>query len=347
MGGAAGGVRRERCAPPCGHATRALTPVATTQRGAACLLRRGARAGLQPRYVLWRDALAGWAGLDFDPNHSAVGPAMCAAERFAPLRAAAYARYGITHVAAPALPGPPRVVVLGRSEKESRRFIDAAATVAALQRALPEAAVEYVELMEASPEEQMALLSRTSVLVTTVGSASFRLLFLPDGAAVVLVGAPLVRARQPPRSIASTLAVSAQRAPGRRLITCSLRLQAQRIHARSSGRRVRVQAPLLGSDGRKRGLRERDAFRESKTCWAFLGYVSMHHLAVSDPADVALGAGRRGSLERALAKGYSRDVWEWYRVWDADVRLQEAPTVAVVREALQSVATWGNSDVLV
>lgn len=143
--------------------------------------------------MLWRDAVAGWAGLDFDPNHSTVGPAMCAAERFTPLRAAAYRRYGIPHVPAPQLPGPPRVVVLGRSEKESRRFIDAAATVAALRSAFPDAQVEYVELMEASPEEQVQLLARTSVLVTTVGSASFRLLFLPDGASVVLVGAPLVR----------------------------------------------------------------------------------------------------------------------------------------------------------
>lgn len=100
---------------------------------------------------------------------------------------------------------------------------------------------------------------------------------------------------------------------------------------------------MLGSDGQTRGLRERDAFRESKTCWAFLGYVSMHHLAVSDPASVALGAGRRGGWENARSKGFSREVWEWFRVWDADVRMEAAPTIAVVREALQSVAIWGST----
>ena len=64
---------------------------------------------------------------------------------------------------------------------------------ATLRQRFPEARVIVRDMMQLSPDEQMHELARTSVLITTAGSASFRLVYLPDGAAVVLVGAPEVR----------------------------------------------------------------------------------------------------------------------------------------------------------
>ena len=42
-------------------------------------------------------------------------------------------------------------------------------------------------------KEQIELLARTTVLVSTIGSRSFRLVYLPDGAQMVIVGPPLWR----------------------------------------------------------------------------------------------------------------------------------------------------------
>lgn len=39
-------------------------------------------------------------------------------------------------------------------------------------------------------EQQIELLSRTTVLISTIGSRSFRLVFLPDGAQSIIVGPP-------------------------------------------------------------------------------------------------------------------------------------------------------------
>jgi hypothetical protein len=55
---------------------------------------------------------------------------------------------------------------------------------AAARRHFPGAHVHALSLIYLSPLEQMAILSRTTVLVSNIGSRSFRMIFLPDGAQV-------------------------------------------------------------------------------------------------------------------------------------------------------------------
>jgi hypothetical protein len=144
-----------------------------------------------PRYILWHDVIAGWAGIDFDPNNQPVGSALCSAGRFKPLRQAAYEAYSISPLPVNKLDRT-RITILGKSEQETRQFLEVDKAIAALTKSFLEVEVTYVEMMDMPPSKQAKILSETSVLITAVGSASFRLLLLPDGAAVVLVGAPLV-----------------------------------------------------------------------------------------------------------------------------------------------------------
>jgi hypothetical protein len=87
----------------------------------------------------------------------------------------------------------PRILLLGRTAKESRRFLNVPEAILGLRSRFPGVRVEYAEMMDMTPEEQMHTLATTSVLITTVGSASFRLIYLPDGATTILMGAPVVR----------------------------------------------------------------------------------------------------------------------------------------------------------
>jgi hypothetical protein len=101
-----------------------------------------------------------------------------------------------------------------------------------------------------------------------------------------------------------------------------------------------MQAVISGSDGVTRALSERDAFKESVTCWAHIGYVSMHHYLVKQVENIRLDPGRRGSWAKAALAGYSRDSWEWFRLWDASIRLMPEQLLQSVSEGLESVALW-------
>ena len=50
--------------------------------------------------------------------------------------------------------------------------------------------MEHVEISLYSLEDQLKLLSKATVVITNVGSRSFRLIYLPNGASVILVGPP-------------------------------------------------------------------------------------------------------------------------------------------------------------
>ena len=49
----------------------------------------------------------------------------------------------------------------------------------------------YARLLLCAGKEQIELLSRTTVLVSTIGSRSFRLIYLPDGAQMIIVSPPV------------------------------------------------------------------------------------------------------------------------------------------------------------
>ena len=108
---------------------------------------------------------------------------ICERSSFRDLRDLAYALNGVAHVPAPQ---QPRLVIsfIYKQPGDKRRMLLDDAVLRALQRRYPQAEVAVHDYMLESADAQLAWLSRTSILVTNVGSPSFRLLFLPDGAQV-------------------------------------------------------------------------------------------------------------------------------------------------------------------
>lgn len=79
----------------------------------------------------------------------------------------------------------------GNTAKADRRMImDIDRVAADLQELYPNAEVRAVRFRDLSWPDQLRLLSRASVFVTTQGSSAFRLVFLPKGATCIMVGSP-------------------------------------------------------------------------------------------------------------------------------------------------------------
>ncbi|KAF8056745.1 POMGNT2 [Scenedesmus sp. PABB004] len=76
------------------------------------------------------------------------------------------------------------------SEADRRMIMDIEQVAANLSAALPSAEVAAVRIRDLAWPDQLRVLTRTSVFITTQGSSAFRLIFLPRGAVCVMVGAP-------------------------------------------------------------------------------------------------------------------------------------------------------------
>lgn len=114
---------------------------------------------------------------------------MCHPWPWRSMRAIAYSNNDLEHTAAHKL--RPKVLIIDGVEGEKRRFQeDLSSMVPALRAEFPDAQIELVKISQLPGEEQMQLLSETTVLVTSVGSRSYWMMYLPDGAQVVLVGPP-------------------------------------------------------------------------------------------------------------------------------------------------------------
>jgi hypothetical protein len=102
------------------------------------------------------------------------------------MRDIAYEEAGVTHI--PAIEQPQQVItILARDVKVERRgILNLDEISAALTDAFPDASVEvhWMKRDSLSPSEQLDVLARTTVLVSNIGSASFRMIYLPDGAQV-------------------------------------------------------------------------------------------------------------------------------------------------------------------
>ena len=112
-------------------------------------------------------------------------------ERFRRLRNSAYAAAGI-------LPGParacaPRVLVLNGRTGDKRGLLNVRNVADTLRAAFPEAHVSVRTIADLTARQQLEELSETTVLVSNIGSRSFRLALLRDGASAVLIGPPQVR----------------------------------------------------------------------------------------------------------------------------------------------------------
>lgn len=86
----------------------------------------------------------------------------------------------------------PKVKVLfgDKPLDDKRRILNIPETMQHLRKHFP--GVEFKSLIMSSleAEEQLKELSTTTVFITPIGSSSFRLIYLPEGAHTILVGAP-------------------------------------------------------------------------------------------------------------------------------------------------------------
>lgn len=111
----------------------------------------------------------------------------CSSAAVQAMRDRAYALANLTHTPAGSQQ-PPSVLFIDKSPREKRRVLNVRQVAAELQHLFPGSRVSVDTMRYTKPEEQLRTLSETAVLVANIGSASFRLLFLPDDAHVVLVG---------------------------------------------------------------------------------------------------------------------------------------------------------------
>jgi hypothetical protein len=119
--------------------------------------------------------------MDFSKDRKADCAGM--SSRWTPLRKAAYALHGIQEVQAKDLPGT-RVAVLD-SQLDERGINNTQAILDGLRRSWKrQIVVESVFYQQYSAVQQLRMLAQTSVLISNVGSRSFRMLFLPEGAQV-------------------------------------------------------------------------------------------------------------------------------------------------------------------
>jgi hypothetical protein len=292
-------------------------------------------------YVRFETLLVGWGPLTY-PNFREDPPLTqqkCSRERWQPLRELAYERMGVQHTPA-ALQGVPRITLLD-APGERRAVLNAATAADALRARFPSADVRLVVMRELSAEQQLHVLSQTSVFVSNIGSRSFRLLYLPDGAqvraglrrcqpaALPACGAASLRRCRP--ACHSGVATAQQRALQLRAEVWEPALRSG--HVACACVQVLLIAPDMpirlpnGTDVK------RDAFSETE-CWSQLGYVTVLKVPVTDPAAVVPAEGRDWS-DRLLQ--LYPDVYETLRVWDADVRVDTARLGDTVAVALRNL----------
>eukprot|EP00892_Ulva_mutabilis_P012436 jgi/Ulvmu1/9565/UM053_0054.1 len=113
---------------------------------------------------------------------------MCGPFPFTAMRDVAYRNHGLKVTAAPEL--KPFVLFLDGQKRERRHLTNAARLLPKLKKAFPGVRMEHVMISRHPLKRQLELLSKATVLVSNIGSRSFRLIYLPNGATTILVGPP-------------------------------------------------------------------------------------------------------------------------------------------------------------
>jgi hypothetical protein len=142
-------------------------------------------ADSKPRYLRFTTLLTGHGSVYLPADSTAV----CSRGRFQPMRDVAFSQAGIQHIAVRHQPKI-KVTYLDTQPGERRTIVNLHELVAAMQRRFPAVKMNIMLPQSMAAEEQMRELSDTTILVSNVGSRSFRLVFLPDGGRALLVGAP-------------------------------------------------------------------------------------------------------------------------------------------------------------
>lgn len=139
-----------------------------------------AAAGSQQRYIRFSSFIMAPEAvrMDFAPERGAD----CSGtpSRWTALRTAAFALQGIPTRRAENLPETRVVLLDERGMHNTQNILDT------LRRTWKRHITESVFFQQYSAMQQLHMLSQTSVLITNVGSRSFRMVFLPEGAKVGL-----------------------------------------------------------------------------------------------------------------------------------------------------------------
>eukprot|EP00892_Ulva_mutabilis_P012457 jgi/Ulvmu1/9584/UM054_0014.1 len=166
----------------------------------------GARRGV--KYIQFSEIIAGMGPVDItshvgkmkvkpDSRTLSAWAHMCAPFPFAAMRDVAYRLHGLQVSSAPDL--EPFVLFLDGKPREKRHLTNAGAIIPTLKKKFPGVRMEHVQISEYSLQKQLELLSQATVVISNIGSRSFRLIYLPNGATTILVGPPEFQYQLPPK----------------------------------------------------------------------------------------------------------------------------------------------------
>lgn len=150
----------------------------------------------KPRYVRFDDMVAGYGGIDFieafkpgdDGLPSQLRGLPCTHDRWMMMRDTAYGIARVKHV--PAAQQKARVLFLEHLPDERRAVLNMPEVLDALHQRFADINVDSIPMSTMSADQQLRELSSTTILISNVGSASFRMVYLPTGAQVILIGSP-------------------------------------------------------------------------------------------------------------------------------------------------------------
>ena len=119
-----------------------------------------------------------------DRRWTANDPNACRGKAFAAVREHAQRLLGIA-ARPPRKPSSRvRLAFLIKNEGDNRRMLVPPAVLQAVRRTFPTVDIELHHAQDEAEDVQVQWLSRTDILVSNIGSNSFRMIYLPDGAQV-------------------------------------------------------------------------------------------------------------------------------------------------------------------
>eukprot|EP00892_Ulva_mutabilis_P006238 jgi/Ulvmu1/3987/UM183_0006.1 len=167
-----------------------------------------AGAGPGVKYIQFSEVIAGQGPTDLathlgsaqdnpDAHLYSNWAHMCEPFMFASMREVAYRNHGLKVPSVADL--KPFVIFLDGKYGEKRHLTNAVELIPKLQAEFPGVRMEHIRISRYPLDKQLAYLSKATVVITNIGSRSFRLIYLPNGASVILVGPPEYEIKLPPK----------------------------------------------------------------------------------------------------------------------------------------------------
>ena len=276
------------------------------------------------RYVHFEDVLASGVGERWTPLGWQTK--VCERSHFRDMRDVAYALNSIPHV--PAAKHKRTVIsFIYKQPGDKRRMIVDEAVLQKIQARYPGVEVRMRDVMLQDADAQLQWLSQTSILVANVGSPSIRLLYLPDGAqvrcALFDIAADLVFFAD----LHATLGAACMQ-------LASMFQSDASVQVISVGS---LEGEMTGTDGKQHKAAGR-TFGETRDCWAYLDYITIHKYHVTDPADITLGD--LPPRKPASAGHKDSNMWrdqEATRIRNAHVHVRAKQLLGIIEQALANL----------